>query len=46
MFSILIQWLKTIVQMKKLVKVDAVMDGDIGPFIEAYLRKEMDNEEV
>ena len=27
-------------------KVDAVMDGDIGPFIEAYLRKEMDNEEV
>ena len=24
-------------------KVDAVMDGEIGPFIEAYLRKEMDS---
>ena len=23
-------------------KVDAVMDGDIGPFIEAYLRQQMD----
>ena len=27
-------------------KVDAVMDGEIGPFIEAYLRKEMDSRDV
>jgi len=27
-------------------KVDAVMDGDVGPFIEAYLRHTMDNSEV
>lgn len=27
-------------------KVDAVMDGEIGPFIEAYLRKEMDRQDI
>ena len=27
-------------------KVDAVMDGEIGQFIEAYLRKEMDHQDV
>ena len=33
---------KIIVQMKKLLtKVDAVMDGNIAPFIEAYLRQTM-----
>ena len=26
--------------------VNAVMDGEIGPFIEAYLRTQMDNREA
>ena len=30
---------------KETGKVDAVMDGDIGPFIEAYLRSQMDQAE-
>lgn len=40
MYSSLILWLRTIVPAAKPVTFQAVMDGDLMPFVEAYLRSQ------